>query len=187
MSPLVIILNGASSAGKTSTADALACLIKPSLSYISLDDVLIKTNTGNKIAVWLQHLTGTRKNTVFRLLNEEIRQAAMSEGTTIVDVCYMLPGSMIELARMINTNNVYLIGIKPPLSVSEQWERQRGDRRIGQARKHYYSAHQHNIYDLVIDTSGTTPLNAANEILSYIQSNSPTAFIKLRDQLSVDS
>ncbi len=33
------------------------------------------------------------------------------------------------------------VGLKPPLAVSEKWEAGRGDRPIGQARKHYDLIH----------------------------------------------
>ena len=64
---------------------------------------------------------------------------------------------------------MYLVGVKAPLEVLEERERQRDDRGIGMAREQ--SAHPAFIrdYDLVIDTSAQSPEAGALAIRDFLR------------------
>ena len=62
-----------------------------------------------------------------------------------------------------------LVAVRPPLEVSERWERERGDRDLGQARVMFDQAHSFGRFDLVIDTSVTPPHVAADLVLAHLR------------------
>src|SRR5262245_7053231 len=70
----------------------------------------------------------------------------------------------------------WLVGMRPPLEVSEQWEARRGDRPVGQARNHYALIHAHGVYDLLLDPSQLSPDECAAAILARLESGPPEAF-----------
>lgn len=75
------------------------------------------------------------------------------------------------------------VGTKPPLEVSEEWERKRGDRDLGQARCAFAATHAHGRYDLVIDPSVSSPEESARLILAHLRVGHPRmALRQLRDE-----
>ncbi|NIP51373.1 chloramphenicol phosphotransferase, partial [candidate division KSB1 bacterium] len=58
-----------------------------------------------------------------------------------------------ECARLFHGLPAYLIGIKCPLEVLEQRERDRKDRTLGQARAQFGLVHSLVNYDYQVDTS----------------------------------
>ena len=71
--------------------------------------------------------------------------------------------------------NAYLIGIRCPLEVLEQRERDRADRTLGQARAQYDVIHRYTPYDLEVDTSILPPAQCAQGILERLETP-PKAF-----------
>jgi chloramphenicol 3-O phosphotransferase len=65
---------------------------------------------------------------------------------------------------------VVLVGIKCPLDVLEQRERERGDRIIGIARYQFDRVHTNKQYDLVINSAEMSAVMCAEAIHSYLQS-----------------
>jgi chloramphenicol 3-O phosphotransferase len=57
--------------------------------------------------------------------------------------------------------DVVWVGLKVPLDVLEQRERERGDRVAGQARSQHALVHRHATYDVEVDTASLTPGAAA--------------------------
>ena len=62
-----------------------------------------------------------------------------------------------------------LVSVRPPLEASERWERERGDRDLGQARAMFDQANAFGTYDLVVDTSAGPPEMAAARVLAYLR------------------
>ena len=74
--------------------------------------------------------------------------------------------------------NAYLIGIRHPMEILEQRERDRKDRTLGQARLQYNVIHKYTCYDLEVDTSILCPELCARKIVERLQTP-PTAFRQL--------
>ena len=186
----LIVLNGASSAGKTCAAQALLSLLGTRCVYTGLDDILERVGpfgpeaTGRvgrlyrsgRIAWFL--LTDGRLR-LFKRLHREVAALAQAGRDVIVETALMDQRALRDAAERFMPLGGFLIGMKPPLAVSEQWEAARGDRPPGHARKHYDLIHAHGIYDLLLDPSQMTPSECAAAILRRSEGAPPEAFAQL--------
>lgn len=57
-----------------------------------------------------------------------------------------------EWRNILKDYKVLWIGIKVPLEILEEREKERGNRIVGSARAQYYQVHQDAVYDLEFDT-----------------------------------
>ena len=87
----------------------------------------------------------------------------------IVDNAWVDENTISELNSLLSGHEVIRIGVKCDLAVCELRERARGDRAIGLAKWEYPRVHKHMVYDATIDTSDTTPIAAAKQILDILE------------------
>ena len=77
-----------------------------------------------------------------------------------------------------------LVAVRPPLEVSERWERERGDRDLGQARAMFEQAHAFGVFDLVVDTSAAPPEVTAGRVLAHLRGQEPaSALARLHQEM----
>jgi chloramphenicol 3-O phosphotransferase len=192
---VLIVLNGASSSGKTTIAAALQPLLGEQCIVTGLDDILERVQpfgreNGNFIhrlarplrIMWFQFTDGRLK--LFKRLHREVIAHYKAGRDVIVDTALMDKVALLDAAESFAPLGCFFIGVKPPLEVSEQWEAARGDRRVGHARAHYDLIHAHGIYDLVLDSSQMSPKECAEAVLNRVQSSSPDAFQRIRNKTS---
>jgi chloramphenicol 3-O phosphotransferase len=173
---MLIVLNGASSAGKTSTAQALLELLGTQCAITGLDDILERTQPfgpegGGALGAirrsiqitWFQFTDGRLR--LFKQLHREVAALAQAGRDVIVETALMDPRALRDAAECFSPLGGLFVGMKPPLVVSEQWEAARADRPRGQARKHYDLIHGHGVYDLVLDPSTMTSRECAVVIM----------------------
>ncbi len=183
----LIVLNGASSSGKTTIAKELVSLLGDECVSTGLDDILERvqpfgSETSGFVNRLLRNLRIIYFNAtdgrfqLFKRLHREVVSHYQSNRSVIVATAWMDPRALLDAAEQFAPLNGFLVGVKPPLSVSVQWEAQRGDREIGQAQKHYDLIHVHGVYDLVIDPSQMPPRDCALYILSQQKEVQPHAF-----------
>lgn len=187
MPPLLIVLNGASSSGKTLTAHALRDVLGNECVLTGFDDILERTqpfgaeNDGGLqrgIRILKFQLADGRFK-LFQQLHREVVSAVAAGQTVIVETALMDKRALHDAAACFAPIGGYFIGMKPPLEVSEKWEAGRSDRPVGQARKHYALIHANGAYDLVLDPSTMTPPECATVILEWVNAHPPTAFQQL--------
>lgn len=184
MKRTIIILNGASSAGKTIISNELFKLFLNKPVITGFDDILDRQNAQSSFWDRLtRHLNSNFRVNTFRKLHEEILEHLEADCNVVVDTAIMENIVLKDLSDKLSDQQAFFIGVKPPLEISEKWEKQRGDRPIGQARKHYDLIHQHGIYDLVVDTSQLTPAEAAQQILTHIDKHKPFALRQLKQTI----
>jgi chloramphenicol 3-O phosphotransferase len=68
---------------------------------------------------------------------------------------------------------VLFVGIRCPLAVVEQRERERGDRVLGVARRQFERVHAHGTYDLEVDTATQGPGACARLIADHLRTGQP--------------
>ena len=189
--PFVVFLNGTSSAGKTSIAQEFQKLSDQPVLHIGLDHFFFMLphsyrGDGKNADQGFQFIQESDRITlqegpVAKRLNYVMRRsmrALFDQGfSLIIDELLFLEEDLRDYLELFKDKKVFFIGIKPPLEVSEQRERVRGDRAIGLARGLYEVVHQNKMYDLVIDTSEMNPEKSAAKILQYIHAHpDPKAF-----------
>jgi chloramphenicol 3-O phosphotransferase len=180
----IIVLNGASSAGKSTIIDELSRKIGPCV-VTGLDDILERSRPfGSErsplraLRILFFQLTDDRL-ALFRRLHREIAAYALNGQDVLVETALMEVRALRDAAECFAPLNGWFIGVKPPLEVSEAWEASRTDRPAGQARRHYDLIHAHNTYDLTLDPSSLGADGCAAAILSHIASQQPSAFSRL--------
>ncbi len=88
-----------------------------------------------------------------------------------------------EAANTLYTFNPLFVGVRCPLEIAEERERERGNRKQGLAR-FFNNCHEHCIYDLEVDTSASTPVECANRIKARLQNGpTPDALRRLKEVL----
>jgi chloramphenicol 3-O phosphotransferase len=105
-------------------------------------------------------------------------EAMLRQGNSVIADHVMIERSWIlEAARLFAPHQAYFIGIRCPLHVVEERERERKNRTLGSARLQFEVVHRWARYDLEIDSSLSTPEESADRILEFLKSEArPVAF-----------
>ena len=202
----IILLNGSSSAGKTTLAIALQQLLPQPYQHIALDQFRdglggryrgLNSPPGSPGARGLNVVPVTRGNErltevrfgdigqqMLRGMRRGIAAFAREGNNVIVDDLRLdeefLPGYLDALTGLV----VYFVGVKCSIDVVNERESRRPGRFPGTARSHFDSVHDLAVYDIEVDTSHTAPLDCAREIVAFIESGrAPTAFKDMRKRL----
>lgn len=176
--PHVIILNGVGSVGKTSTARALQGISATPFLHVAMDaflDMLPPAMFGHPDGLIFETCqeqgrpsVAIRSGPVVERAMSGMRHAiaamAAQGNDLAVDDVMTREGQDREYRLLLSRFDVRLVGLFAPLDVLETRERQRGDRTIGLARWQYERVHHGIEYDLVIDTTVTSPLDNARRI-----------------------
>lgn len=174
----VILLNGVSSAGKSSIAKALQRIAAEPFLHVAMDDFLemLPTRTLNHpdgitfepLADAAHPTVAIRTGVVVERALRGMRQAVAAlagEGNhLIVDDVMFEAGEEREYRTLLAPFDFRLVGVFAPLEILEQRERQRGDRDRGLARWQFDRVHKGRRYDLEVDASTATPDEIAEHI-----------------------
>ena len=172
---MVIVLNGVGSVGKTSTALALQAMADRPFLNVAMDDfvaMLPKRMMGHSDGMVFEKRkdagapiidvhTGTVMARAMNGMRHAIAAMAQQGNDLIVDDVMFDPEEAEEYRRLLKDFDLRFVGLLAPLIVLEQRELARGDRVIGLARGQIARVHQGIAYDLEIDTSAMTALDAA--------------------------
>jgi chloramphenicol 3-O phosphotransferase len=207
MSGRVIVLNGTSSAGKTTLGMALQRLLDPPPLILGIDFFLAmlppvghmgmsfdqRTNEnggGDEAALrWVfpdnpddgvRIEAGEPGQRLMRGMHRSIAALASAGSDVIFDHVLLEPSWLDDLIDALDGLDVTFVGIRCPLDVVEERERQRGHRVIGQARGHFDIVHAHGMYDIEVDTSQLSARDAAQAIADHLHTTAPSVFERLR-------
>jgi chloramphenicol 3-O phosphotransferase len=189
--PNLLVLNGASSSGKSVTAQALFELSEGEYHLTGFDALLERLQPfgsehphgllgglERSLRIMAFQL-GDGRFKIFQQLHQEVLELLESGKQVILETSLMERRALLDAAQAFAPHGGYFIGMKPPLEISESWEAQRGNRPQGQARKHYEQIHAHGCYDLILDPSKESPENCAKHILTHCAATNPQAFQQL--------
>lgn len=175
----IILLNGASSSGKSSIGRALPALLADPWFFVPVDvlgemrstvhtrvlseaeigDMLVRTRRGYHRAVAALASAG----------NDVIMDYPLSERWRLTDLLTTLAGF-----------DVTLVEVRCSAQELERRERARGDRPIGLARSQTV-VYDHGDFDIAVDTTSTAPADCAKMIAHQLDTvASPKAFDRLR-------
>ena len=202
----IIFLNGTSSSGKTLIAKTLQELLDGYYIHTGIDHYLERVperfhvhadGSSPSIAegfLWIhadanQQVTEIRLGPAgLRLLKGMYRAAAAlaSAGNDlIIDDVLFDPRALPEAVDALHMFNVLFVGVRCPLAVAEQRERERGDRFLGLVTAHHELVHAHKLYDLEVDTSISSEMDCALQIKQRLQYGpAPTAFLQLKARMA---
>ena len=180
----IIILNGPSSAGKSSIGKHIQEMMQDNYLMLGLDNIIYtmpdKINDYNADMKpregfhWikdlddngkpLMHLTaGAYAQKIYDTLILQVRFFADSGFNVIVDHVSLKDDYKIWV-NTLNNHKTLFCGITAEPKILDQREKQRGDRIIGGSRAQRMTVHNGYKYDIFIDTSSITPSDAAKKI-----------------------
>ena len=194
----IIFLNGCSSAGKSTLAKAIQELSEEKFLYVGIDTLfgaiprkivgsdqkaeegfryVLDSKTGDLIEMRVSPYAGL----VFSCLPKVVKLLADNGLNVIFDECNFVKKSETEFLiddykTFFSEHKLLMVGVKCNLAIMEQREKARGDRVIGMAKIFYQNEKNfHFPYDLIVDTSQTSPFANAQKILEFLKENESRA------------
>ncbi|WP_337658475.1 chloramphenicol phosphotransferase CPT family protein [Sphingorhabdus sp. Alg231-15] len=157
----VIVLNGASSSGKSTLARALQFELTDTYLHCQLD------------AFWnMTPPTIPASSANFPRMKlamaKSVKALAETGHNVIVDIIYSGLKSHLEFSSTLDGIGVLVIKLDCKLDELERRELERGDRKLGLAKSQLDVVHEEIPYDLELDTSISSPAECVEEIVARI-------------------
>jgi chloramphenicol 3-O phosphotransferase len=182
----VIVLNGTSSSGKSTLAKALQAALPDPWLVIGIDtfvfalprryldqpgwsEVFRYVRPDDATEGPFRIETGPLGQTLVSGMHRSVAALAASGLSVIVDHVVLERAWLDDLRARLDRVDWRLVGVRCPLTVVEQRERDRRDRTLGQAAAQFEVVHAHGVpYDVEVDTSSLTPEAAAVRIIATL-------------------
>lgn len=189
-SPTIILLNGTSSAGKTTLAKALQQIMDAPYLHVSVDDFEDMMPGREELGGAFEWQTVF--NQVLSGFHRSLAALAAAGNNLVVDhviVQGVEPENWLsECLDQLAPFRVYFIGVHCALKELQRRELARGDREVGQAEGQMNRVHRHGIYDLEVDTSVLTAEQCALQIKGLIESGArPEALARVRTRFETSA
>tara|TARA_R110001599_G_scaffold111561_1_gene275996 strand:- start:2022 stop:2564 length:543 start_codon:yes stop_codon:yes gene_type:complete len=174
---MVIILNGTSSAGKSSLARALQGVVAAPFLHVRMDtflemmppryadhpDAFAFLELAGREPAETAVETGPYGVRVMQGMRSAIAAMAGHGLNLIIDDVF-LDEEQAAYDRLLDDHDVRFVRVDAALDMAERRERQRGDRDIGLARWQFTRVHRDVRYDFAVDTTHATPEDCARQI-----------------------
>jgi chloramphenicol 3-O phosphotransferase len=178
--PQIILLNGASSAGKSSIARALQARLPGLWLHVALDQFLammpLKFHGVAEGVRLVPQPDGTLPVQIGPIgyetlhgFHRAVRALAAGGARVIVDDVILNRALLTDWQRELDGLDVFFVGVRCALQELQRREQARGDRGIGQAVWQCDLVHRHMSYDAEIDSTSTTPAVCAEAITIAIE------------------
>jgi chloramphenicol 3-O phosphotransferase len=169
MQATAIVLHGPTSAGKTTLAKALQATSPVPAFHISLDAFVTMSNRRDmrsdeeRVKAYKLHCEN---------LCSTLSRIAQTEFDIILDLVLRDEAELQACLKALSGRATYLIGVSAPLPVLEARERERRDRASGIAKEQVADPVYSRQYDLMLDTSRTTPEAGAAAVRKLMSAGS---------------
>lgn len=194
----IIFLNGTSSSGKTTLAHQLQEVLPDAWLHIALDQFrdglpprfrglnasegsdghlglnVVPIGAGDE--AYTKICFGEVGKKMLRGMRRAIAVMAEAGNNVIIDDVLLEPEFLEDYLNVFKHLRVFFIGVKCPKSEVSRRESIRPGRFPGTATGHYEICHQHNCYDLEVDTSMMSPEKCAIDVAEHVSSKEPRAF-----------
>ncbi len=170
----IILLNGASSAGKSTLCRALQDRLPEPFLQFSLDFLMFgspvlptRRDEGGPFS-WV-----AMRPRLFEGYFACLAALAGAGNNLVLDYIIESQSQLDRLVSLLGPFDVYLVGVHCPLPELERRERQRSDRRPGDARRDFGSVHTFTPYDLEVDSTRPAGENAEEIISAWKERRRP--------------
>jgi chloramphenicol 3-O phosphotransferase len=176
----IILLDGASSSGKTTLGRALQASLDEAYYLVQLDafEDMVPTRLMTGTEVEYEALT-----LCARAMHRTIAHLSRSGANVIADQVFLdapgFDGWLDDCLGSLLHLPVLFVAVRCPVEELERRERARGDRDVGQARWQSTRVHRHGLYDVEVDTHACTVDACVAEVRSSLN-RSGGAFEALR-------
>lgn len=176
----IILLNGASSAGKSTLARALQAQLDTPFWHWSIDHVLAAGVLPRERLAAGEFDWKAMRPAFFDGFHRSIPALAAAGNDLIVEHIVETAGWMRSLVELLAPFDVFYVGVRCPLDELERRELARGDRRAGSAREDEASTHGFGEYDVEVLTTSATPELLASDVLrAWRARRAPGAFARM--------
>lgn len=191
----VLVLNGTSSAGKSSLARALQDRWPGPLLDAGLDRHLEMLPRRYLGAAWAEvyryrhHPDGSIAEialgpvgrTLYRGMHRALAALAGAGNEVVADHVLLDRESVLDLAGALHGLPAALVGVRLEEPHLSRRESERGNRTLGQAAAQLPVVHAHGPYDVEVDTAVLAPEDAAEAVLTWLASGArPQALARTR-------
>ena len=163
-----ILLNGASSSGKTSIAHTIRKMAAIPFLHASVDAFtdMFDWDVIAGDALWQEC-----DRAGVAIFHRSLPALLSSRFPVVID--HVLEETLWhrECHGALKGHRVLSVGVHCPLEILREREKTRGDRGIGLAERQYPRVHRHGGYDLEVDTSKLSPDECARCILAAFTAN----------------
>lgn len=174
----IILVNGASSSGKTTLCRALQSRLPAPFWHYSFDHfrtgVLPWDRMKRDDFAW-----SDLRPAFFDGFHRTLPALASAGNNLIVDHIVETPRWMCDLLGLLETFDVFFVGVHCHVDELERRERDRGDRRPGEARRDHETIHTHCTYDREVDGTRAVDENAQAVIAAWLAREIPSAFARM--------
>ncbi len=191
----IVLLNGASSSGKTTLGRALQRALDEPFLYFEVDDfgpMLPERYFVGPHSNWvaldpaedtlasqgfylqtvkagddaLMHIkAGPIGHRLIAGMHRAVAAMASAGNNLIFADVLYDQAYLTDYLNILKEFTVWFVGVHSSLEVIEQRERQRGNRLAGHTRGHLQLVHAHGLYDIEVDTSVSNPDECAQQIV----------------------
>ena len=179
MTGKIILVNGASSSGKSTLCRALQASLDEPFWHYSIDhfrdaSVLPMQRIENGDFSW----SGMRA-AFFEGFHRCLPALAQAGNNLIVEHIVETKAWMSRLVQLLAPFDVFFVGLHCPLSELEQRELQRGNRRVGEARQDYNVVHTFGTYDIEVNSIQHLEDNKNAVLKAWESRTRPSAFDRM--------
>lgn len=178
----IVLLNGTASSGKTSICRAFQDLMPTPWLNAGIDRFLWMLPARYldrplwEEVMGLWDRPGEPGRVLISGMHRAVAALARSGNSVVADHVMVDPAWVRECAALFRDLPAWFVGVKVPLDLVVQRERDRKDRTLGEAAKQFPLVHGAAAYDFEVDTSVFTASDAADAIRDRITSGTPRAF-----------
>ena len=179
----IILLNGPSSAGKSTLCRAIQAQIDVPFLQFSLDFFMF----GNQVLPSRRDETGAFswaeiRPKLFDGYFHCLPALVQAGNNLVIDYIIETRDQLDTLVQCIGHLDVFFVGVHCPLPELERREQLRGDRGTGDARRDLETVHTFSTYDLEVDSSHPTDIVAEQIIGAWKRRQYPGIFQKIAER-----
>lgn len=179
MSGKIIFINGASSSGKSTLSGALQAELEEPFWHFSIDhlraaNVLPRQRIKSGDFSWPD-----MRPAFFDGFHRCLPALAGAGNNLIVEHIVESEAWMQRLVQLLGPFDVFCVGVHCPLAELERREKERGDRRPGEARQDYGVVHTFCTYDIEVDSTEALQRNVNAVLSAWKARKGPSAFDRM--------
>jgi chloramphenicol 3-O phosphotransferase len=163
----IILLNGASSSGKSTLAAALQNELDEPFWHYSIDHLLAAKVLPRDRIDRGHFLWKDMRPNFFAGFHATVPALAAAGNNLVVEHIVETEEWMSSLVKLLHGADVFFVGVHCPLEELERRERARGNRRIGEAKADFESTHRFCTYDMEVSSTLPASGNAKNIVTAW--------------------
>lgn len=179
----IILIHGPSSAGKSTLAAAVHQKLDEPFIRFSFDLFLDGDSLPRQQMRSGQFEWQAMRPRFFKGYHACWAALAGASNNLLIDHIIEEKAWVIDLANLLEGIDIFCVGIHCSLPELERRERERGNRRVGDARRDLEFVHKMIPYDLELDAEEPLETNVDILIKAWHQRSKPTVFDRLRAEL----